>query len=60
MALVRALLVFLALWGVFAVAVSVLISLGRRQRWALGRLLLISAAAAAVASGLLWAIVALF
>lgn len=60
MALVRALMVFVLLWGVCAVAVHLFTRTGGRQRWAWSRLLKVSAAAAVLASGVLWAIVALF
>lgn len=60
MALIRALLVFAALWALFALLVTLFIHLTRRQRWALARLLLTSAAGALLATGLLWAVVALF
>ena len=60
MSLVRALLVFAALWALFALLVTLFVHLTRRQRWALAKLLLVSAAGALLASGLLWAIVALF
>ncbi len=60
MALVRALMIFVLLWGVCAVGLHVLLSSTGRPRWHLGRLALVSAAGAALAGGLLWAIVALF
>ena len=60
MALVRALLIFAALWALFALLVTLFMHLTRRQRWALVKLRLVSAAGALLASGLLWAIVAVF
>lgn len=60
MSLVRALLIFVLFWGVLAVGVHLLWNSRGRQRWATSRLLWVSAVAAALASGVLWAIVALF
>jgi hypothetical protein len=60
MALVRALMVFALFWALFALAVTLFVHLTRRQRWALAKLLLVSAAGALLASGFLWAVVALF
>ncbi len=60
MALVRALLVFAVLWALFALAVTLFIHLSRRQRWALVKLLLVSAAGAVLAGAFLWAVVAWF
>ncbi len=60
MALVRALLVFAVPWALFALAVTLFIQLSRRQRWALAKLLLVSAAGALLASVFLWAVVAWF
>ncbi len=58
--MLRALFVFIALWAVFAFLIQVLLHLGRRQRWQWMRLVGVSAAAAMLAAGLLWAVVALF
>lgn len=60
MALVRALLIFAALWTLFALLVTLFMHMTRRQRWALAKLLIVSAIGALLASGLLWAVVALF
>lgn len=60
MALVRALMIFAVLWAVLAVAVNLVLHLSRRDKLALGRLLAVSAVGALLATGVLWATVALF
>jgi branched-subunit amino acid transport protein len=60
MGMLRALLVFVVFWALFALLIQGLLHLGRRQRWQWMRLVGVSAAAATLAAGLLWAVVALF
>ncbi|MFN7693634.1 MAG: hypothetical protein ACK5O3_06235 [Burkholderiales bacterium] len=60
MGLVRALLVFLAFWAVFALLIQGVLHFSQRQRWRSLRLLGFSALAAALAAGVLWVVVILF